>query len=308
MNIKKRMISLLLVLALVVGICPAAFAGEAETAEKEVVVKETTYSEFEVYQNAISHSNAELMKLGYTESEIDEIRSFSFEDAFLERAKLSEEELKGLGYTDEQIHILKEYNGEPITATSEILRAAAQCTGKMTLMSASTSSIYYGYSWEWSVMPSSDLGDIAVLSWVGVDPKGYSVNVSPVSRSGYLNYYSLKTNKLYTQTPLSLALTPGFNGVSTNITLKKTIPEEADGTMMIWAKQGVINVKLQIDSNSNTLQLIKSFGAVGHKTAACEIDFSVSVPPSVGFAPASKVSQVGVASYYFYADGRVVRQ
>ena len=35
MNMKKKMISLLLVLALVVGICPAAFAGE-ETVEEYV--------------------------------------------------------------------------------------------------------------------------------------------------------------------------------------------------------------------------------------------------------------------------------
>lgn len=315
---KKRMISLLLVLALVVGICPAAFAGEGDTAEK-AVAEEVTYSEFELYQDVLSRSDAELMESGYTESEIDEIRNFSFEDAFLERAKLSQEELEGLGYTDEQIRILKEYNGEPITATSEILRAAAQCTGKMTLMSASTSTIYYGYSWTWSTMPSFDLGDKAVLAWVAVDTQGHRVSVSPISKSGYLNYYSTATNKLHTQTPLTVQLDKRQESVWADIGPKKVVPEETDGTMVIWAKQGVINVKLQIDAapGANSLYLIKSSGVVGHKYLACEVDYTVSVGASsagavltleINFNLTAKVNEVGVASYNLYADGRVVRQ
>lgn len=318
---KKKMISLLLVLALVVGICPAAFAGEMDTAE-EVVVEETSYSEFELYQNVISHSDAELMESGYTESEIDEIRSFSFEDAFLERAKLGQDELKGLGYTDEQIRILKEYNGEPITATSEILRAAAQCTGKMTLMSASESIVYYGYSWGWSAMPLQSLDDKAALIWAAVDTQGHSVSVSPISQSGYLNYYSAVTNKLHTQTPLTLqsdSESNEFNNVSADIELQKIIPEEADGTFLIWAKQGVINVKLQIDAapGANSLYLVKSYGAIGHMTKSCEISYTVSIGGSstgdasismgINFTPTTKVSKVGIASYSFYADGRVVK-
>lgn len=47
MNIKKRMISLLLVLALVVGICPAAFAGEG-TQENEVRVVDLGHGEYAV--------------------------------------------------------------------------------------------------------------------------------------------------------------------------------------------------------------------------------------------------------------------
>lgn len=47
MNIKKRMVSLLLVLALVVGICPAAFAGEG-TQENGVRVVDLGHGEYAV--------------------------------------------------------------------------------------------------------------------------------------------------------------------------------------------------------------------------------------------------------------------
>lgn len=320
---KKKLISLLLVLALVVGICPAAFAMESEVVNDDVMVETTVYSEFELYQRVISHSDEELMGLGYSQSEIDEVRNFSFEEAFLERAKLDYDQLQGLGYTDEQIRILKAYNGEPITPTSEILRAAAQCTGKMTGISASTTIIYYGYSWEWSTMPLHDLGDVAALAWIAVDTQGHFVSVSPIARSGYLNYYSTATNKLHTQTPLTVTLNSDYNGVSANIALKKIIPEEADGTMVIWAKQGVVNVKLQLDaaSGANSLYMIKSYGAVGHKVLSCDVGFSVSagvtgtgevisvgVSVAITFTPTNKVDRVGVAYYAFYADGRVVKQ
>lgn len=316
---KKKLISLLLVLALVVGICPTAFAAETEAASTDTVAETTQYSEFEVYQEVISHSDKELMELGYSQSEIDEVRNFSFEDAFLERAKLNCEQLRGLGYTDEQIRILKEYNGEPITSTSEILRAAAQCTGKLTLISASTSIVYYGYSWEWSVMPLPNYVDTAAVAWAAVDTQGHFVSVSNINRTGYLNYYSTATNKLHSQTPLTVNRSLDSDSISADIPVTKIVPEEADGTMVIWAKQGVINVKLQIDaaSGANSLYLVKTYGAVGHKTASCEIGFSVSVGGSVfdpsfsvgiNFTPTTKVSRVGVVYYGIYADGRMVEQ
>lgn len=303
----KKIVALGIVCLLCCISIPYASATEAYISEMTV-----EYSEFELYQAIIGHSDQELISLGYSQEEINAIRDFSYEDAFLERAQLSYDELLALGYTDEQICILKEYKGEPIQANSVILRAAAVCTGNMTLHSSSTSAMYYGYSWEWSLMPTNGHTDAVALSWVAVDPNAYFMSVTPTNKSGYVNYYSASTGNLNEQVPLSLSETAEFDGVRADFDVKRVVPEQPDGTIVDWAKQGVINVRLVPDGN-NSINLIKTYGAVGHKIWDCDIGFSASVGSegaSYGFSftPIDDVSTVGIASYYLYSNGDVDRR
>ena len=156
-KILKRMLALSLILALGLLTIPAqasqvseeAQLGQAETVTP-VVTEET---EYEMHSRLISCSDAELMDAGLTEAEIEELREFSFEEAFLERAQLDRESLAALGYTEEQINVLKAYKGEPITDDSPILLASATCSGYFSYVSTGTNSLSFNYHWIWSAPP-----------------------------------------------------------------------------------------------------------------------------------------------------------
>ena len=241
---------------------------------EENIIESVSYSEYDVYKKLMSTSDEVLADEGFSPEEIEEIRSFSLESAFLERAQLDENSLKVLGYTDEQIRILKRYNGEPITDSSEILRAASSCTGELAVYSTSGTAMYYGYKWTWSSLPLKALGERVALSWRGIDAGGYTINASATSKSGYVNYYSTLTGQLYDQPTLSVRAADIFDGCYADYEMIRYISNASDGTTSVWAKEGILNVRI-VPDGSTPFNLIKTYGAIGHQTSRVSLGFSV---------------------------------
>ena len=80
---------------------------------EDIVLQTIEYTDYERINQLKSMTDMELFAVGLTESDIEEIRNFSYENALLERAAHSHDELIGMGYTEEEIRLLKEYDGSP---------------------------------------------------------------------------------------------------------------------------------------------------------------------------------------------------
>lgn len=229
-------------------------------------------------------TSQDLAELNISEETAQEIADTNIEQAYYDRAQLSEEQLAGLGYTDEQISILKQYDGSTITANSPILKASASCTGTASKVSTSTSKIAFKYSWSWSSAPVYMHTDKVAVKWQAYNSNSSAIDVTN-KQSTSVNYYWMN-GKYNTAKSISTPTLSTFNGCSANIPVQE--PKELNGEAnFIWAKSGSTTVTLS-KSNSN-ISYIKFSGSYGHLQLSIATSISVDVGAgiSISFSPNS---------------------
>lgn len=142
-------------------------------------------------------SDEELINSGMTAEEIDELRSFDFNQVLYERSRMSTEDLKWMGYTDEQILSLREMYGtisksalqSDFTAEEMSTRGIfADLTLTTSIGKYSDSEISVEFDWSWSNLPAWYGGkDVVGFAWEGTDDNGNPLNVAIDTGSSYHN-------------------------------------------------------------------------------------------------------------------------
>ena len=130
MNIRKIIIFCLIAI-LCMGLSTNIFANEevlkpVEPPSEEVMERATVkvYDEYDMYNSLQQQSPAALQAKGYTQQDIQSIKSTTYESLLRERGKLSTDELKNYGYSDAQIAILK----NPNSTDAELRSASSKIT------------------------------------------------------------------------------------------------------------------------------------------------------------------------------------
>lgn len=276
------------------------------TSLEETKVVSSTSEALQYIQNKQA-TDEELKRKGYSESEIKEIREFSYEEAMLERAKCSDAELHAIGYTDEQIKILRAYDGSELTENSPVLAATAVCTGTAYFngYNSSLSKLSFVYKFTWNVKPFWCGTDTMAVSWRAIAPNATTINTSATSRRATIYYYSTTTGNYYSSIDYSTSLMSGFDGYKTSYDMLINVPLQPDDTIAAWGKEGYFRISLEPDGD-NVINMIKVYGAVGHvsTTITGSIGFTTGDNPwSFSFTPAEKVDTTGIASYSIKNDG-----
>lgn len=273
---------------------------------KNECIATTVRNEYLYIQELRSCTDEELTSAGYTIEDIQNLRSFSYENALLERASYSYEQLVSMGYTDEQIIVLKNYDGSPLTVDNPVLAATATCTGAIynTGYDTSRDEFVFNYQFSWNVIPFYEYSDRVSLSWLAVNPNALEISCSATSRTCIIYYFDTVTGEyLYAKYP-TLTIMPGFNGYYADYNM--TYPDEnSSSASWSWAKQGAIYIGLKPDGNAQ-ISLVKAYGAVGHVrlTGAIGIGYQVgSLSWSFSYTPSLTVDTVAISSYTLYRDG-----
>ena len=197
----KKVISVFMAL-LISATCMCSFATPVFASDK-TLINEVEINEWDNYKTISAMDDKELLSLGYSKSQIEEIRNFDFENEIRSRANLSNEELALYGYTDDEIVELR-----LAASLEEIPESVIQSISTSTMTSSlrylNDSSytvlnrpMYYvdlQYSWSWSRIPFFTIVDMVAVAFnsTGADNfvytsvTGYNVraDLTPV-KSGY---------------------------------------------------------------------------------------------------------------------------
>lgn len=201
--------------------------------------------EFELYQELQAHSAEELLHLGLTEKDALAVKNTSFEDLLFERASLPESTLKNMGYSAEDIAILKAYEGETVTADSEVLSAAtAACTGSLKKVTSSgfgeKKTLTFQFDWSWDRAPLFSAADIVALNWNVYDTNGNSKSSDAAAKGGSVTYVDISTGKT-SEAPLP-CYTHYAAGGSAEMLVTGKINEKTDSGTAAWARSGTMEV------------------------------------------------------------------
>lgn len=109
----KKLISILMVLTLIFSVTGNCFATHGTTQK---------INEYELYKEMISKSDAEFKKIGMSNKDIKELRNFSFDKVFKERAQLDRQTLLKMGYNDNQINSLKSVRSTEKDRMTQLMR------------------------------------------------------------------------------------------------------------------------------------------------------------------------------------------
>ncbi|WP_235227899.1 hypothetical protein [Oscillibacter valericigenes] len=299
---KKRICSLMLAGIMILTI-PASATECIEAANtentKEVVLGTVVTKEFDAFQQLANIPEQQLLAEGYSEQEINELKSFSYEDALYERAQLPEETLLSYGYTQDEIAILKEYNGETITEESAVYSLSAELTSRLTLTYANSREYMLHYDWSWDGLPlNTDMTETAAIRWKGVDVNGHEVDMSAENAYAVLKYY---------YPPDALARTRTVRNPSSYFTSYQDFNTIQCKFKMLdsdlnYVKNGALWATISVDDAvTNETVYIKVSGLYGHGSVSASPSISVSGDVSLSFT--GTTLDLAPQSYKIYADG-----
>lgn len=257
------------------------------------------YSEGDLIKLWIDSTDDELKEIGYSETEIEEIRSYNFEEMFLERAALPKHTLQNYGYSNSQIEVLKAYEGETITSDAVVLAAASDVSVSFS-KNANTSTnkgVFVNASWNWNIVPMIKTTDLFVFAWHGVNSSGATVDLTPTTRSGTIRYHRMTTGVHDHNSAVSGSFDSLKKAVSFNITMTKS-------DNYYWAKSGIVTMKLVPPSNGS-ISHVNLGAAYGHKTIAVSASFSVGSGLGISFTPALRVVKSGSKNGRVSSTGNV---
>ncbi len=311
--LKKRLTSMLLALTMVVALGSQAFAASALQSTVKECFETNQYSEYDYYTLVTelqSHSDQELLDIGYTYDDIEQLRSLSFQTALMERASLDKSVLKNYGYTENEISILKQISHGIMPMNDMSLRAVlAQCTGDFTINSRSSSQWTLVYTWTWDKAPLFLGNDSVGVSWGAYNSTSSNIDVLMTSSKAVGTCYNTITGVTYNKN-LSRDQDADLNGVKYNFNMGTEGTDPND----YWVKNGSVTVTVKIATGSTAqIHYMKLCGLYGH--AVMKITGSPSVTPGAGdaawgfsFSASTSVQTLAVAKYAYYTDSNIPRQ
>lgn len=281
--LNKKILSVLLTVAMILSMCVSA---AAEEVGQDEVVSTFTTNEYDIMEDLKQLSVDSLKKSGYSEEAIDEIKSFSFEKALLERAQLSEKELYSLGYNADEIAILKSYNGDSLEKNPQAKGLLAQLSGNISRVSYSTNKMSAKFSWEWDkapVMSGAAIKDIVTCGFAATNDASMSCVVRIDTTSCVIDYYD-GISKVGTKYP-SVTIKNPQGHVEVKFNMREYFSLES------WAKKGTLTIGVKEETTVNRLASVAFAFGYGHTKVVINPAISVTFGGSFGvgltFGPAT---------------------
>lgn len=287
-----------LAMCLTIVIPSVAFAEPINVEQEEM----GTLNELEYLLEVQELSRDELKSKGLSSNEITELKEFSIEEAYLERAELPYETLIAYGYTDEQIEILKNYDGSPITAESEMMALAAKMSvSKFTAYQASTSGFTVKYKWEWDSVPINRHTDRVVIYWRAYDSQPQEVDVTPSQNTAKITYFNLISGTERHSQVVNGAYSSLQNAVYVDVGLVKGTTDDE-----YWAKKGEYTLRVE-KTGSSALSYVKFGASYGHDTVSFtgDLSFTIGTGFALTFSGSSMVDKVTNISCTYSYDGKL---
>lgn len=291
----------------VISVC--SFSASAEQSDDQAYqaalsakVENSSYSEYSTYKELRECDEGELLDMGFSESEIEELYAFDYESALMERAQLPEEQLTAMGYTEEQVGVLQAYSLGEVSFEEAATRTSATCTGSLIRKKGGTDSsgkqyVSVCYYWRWSSCPVMRYKDTAAVGYVGVDTEGNfkAINSGTVSCS-LTATYTLEDGTVQTSAVSPTSINAKEYGTSCTYNV-------GDYVSSYWISKGTITV-LVTEEGSYDMLGVYAKGSVAHSVASATISPSVSfgseLGVSVSFSPQSIIDVVGEVDKYLY--------
>ncbi|WP_316557333.1 hypothetical protein [Methanimicrococcus hongohii] len=201
-----------------------------------------------------------LEKAGYSAETIDTFTNFSFEEALLERAQLSENELFELGYNESQILLLQSYDGGSLEDNSQMNSLFAQVTGNLSGESYSKNRIEANFSWEWSHAPLLNgriITDVVACSFIATNDENIACAVMVDDASCTIEYYR-GDSKIGEDYP-SFSSLNGYGIPEAKFPMSKSF-----GYTTGWAKKGTLTVAVKEVVPSDKLYSVYFAFGYGH--------------------------------------------
>ncbi len=245
-------------------------------------------NEYQKIKELQSCSDEELLKKGFSKTEIKEIKDFNYAKEIVKRAKLGMDDLKSLGYNDEQVNILKRYASSDIQSETlsevQLNILSSTCTLNVWeyghFYSSSKSEVYLESDWDWGNIPPVFTGtDIVAISWSdGLYPQINSQQV--YSTYCDVNYYFAGAlGKVSWITKDTLTVIGDTNlGAYAKIPMLKNVTQSG-ATITTYAMDGRLQV--YISKQAAVLEISVS-SQYGHST--------ITVSPTVQFKGAPSIT------------------
>lgn len=279
-----RTVCLILCVSLLGGACSfPAFAADVLDQEPFLITT-SEVSEYEMYLSAQSLSPAVLAEQGFSDQQIETLKTKTYEELTWERAQLSEKELLAMGYAKEQIAVLKTYDGSDLSEHPEIVRISPNFRGFLHCLYYSKTKISARFSWEWSVCPIIVKTDILACAWNAINPSGVNIAVQaiPSSCSSTINYVDGSTTK----TVRSDITFPNLSGSA-----KTTFKVDAYPG---YPKMGHFDIMVEPATSATRIHTVYFSFGYGHTT----IDASPTVSFGLSGAAPSLTFSYGVEEMY----------
>lgn len=255
----------------------------AADAEKLISSEKIIVSEWDEYTRITSMSDKELIKSGYTAEEIIEIRSFDYEKAIRDRAKLDYETLKRYGYTDSEIIELRQVASMK-TIPEDVMRSISEATMTSELRYAGNGSyqdagktMYYidlKFSWNWNRIPLFHLVDMVAVGFDSSTTKDFMYCVRS-DRKVYANLISVNSSYSNISQVVEWEYsTSEANNISAEFAVAL---EDGNGNLTHFASSGYGLFRLTNRSNQAMLFVDACYG---HSILDIDPDFSMSTSGS----------------------------
>ncbi len=236
-------------------------------------------NEWDEYKKISSMSNEDLLSMGCTHAQINEIRKFKYDDEIRKRAKLDNEVLRSYGYTSEEIVLLRQAASMK-KIPENVMRDISTSTMTSILRYQSNgsrieagSTMYYvnmKFSWSWSRIPFFTIVDMVAVVFAS-------------STGSQFTYYSRASDKVYcnlspiysngstnSQTVSWVYSTSKPNSISASFVLGL---KDSNGNLTHFAYSGYGTFQLTNRSNKSRLYIDASYG---HTTINITPSYSLS--------------------------------
>lgn len=275
----KKLLSLILAVALVIGIGTTAFAMENEntnallTGEASVLVEAVELLDSLSTTQTIVASERDMI------IEMLENNTITREDLNQELGALSHHSIATLqekGYNSSQIEIIKDYNEDEdafnhlFNADINVIpaRSGAEVEFRYGLAGSNTrKTITIAYDMKWSECPFFTFTDSFGIGWIAADVNSYEIVTKTDSTMAQVNYYNAGTDQ--------------NANLYRNVTMDKSSNGVVIGTPIIGSANGNYGkhiggvTQVSTQSDSYNIETIHLFVAYGHTTVAPSFDWQV---------------------------------
>lgn len=198
MNKKRRKLSLIFCITLMISLLNSNNVLAAEVDNKDIVTNTVTVNEMEYINSILNSTDEELLSKGYSEEEISEIRQHNYNDDLLSLGELSTTELKQRGFSDNQIKDIKEYDGTVDAVEYATINGLsnAELNGRFyVVQKVAKQSVEIWYRFTWTSVPIFAAIDNVVVAWSACDANSYPILTSVMYESHEVTYHNPNTEE-----------------------------------------------------------------------------------------------------------------
>ena len=249
-------------------------------------------NEYDMYIELQETPDSVLYESGYTDEDIEKIKSTTIEDLIYQRAQLPQDELLGMGYTQEEIQILKAYDGSPLSENPQLRRLFADLSGELYVVAYGHYRMTARFEWTWSSKPLLSgplIMDTVACGFLAIDENNdiCAVKYDEDWSECIVSYYNGNKN---VGNPEQEILVRDINGhVESQFRMSG-----GDVIEPGWAKEGSFEVSITEVVTAKEMEWAKFVFVYGHTTL--EVTPSIDISISYGGAMPSISVDFGIGT------------